>query len=54
MTGEVLLIYCDNHTGHDNEICHLCIPEDVKMSVYLKLYSGVSIDMILYNIHKYS
>ena len=46
-TGEVFVNYCDYHTGHDNEMCHLRVPEEVRMSASVKLHSGVSIGRIL-------
>ena len=47
VTGKVVVSYCNYHSGHDLDICHLKISTETKMCIVAKLQSGVSVDRIL-------
>lgn len=50
-TGSVIVYYCSLCIGHEKEIAHLCIPENVKLSIATKLQQDVDIGIILGDIH---
>lgn len=47
MTEEVAVEYCPIHNSHDLNLCHLPVPEDIKLFIAAKLKDGVSLDRIL-------
>ena len=47
VNGKVIVSYCNSHSEHDLDICHLKISTKTKMCIAAKLQSGVSVDRIL-------
>ncbi len=46
-TGNVIVYHCSSHHGHLKEIAHLRIPEQVKLTIAMKLQQGVAIERVL-------
>ena len=46
-TDEVAVEYCSIHNSHDTNLCHLPVPQDIKLLIAAKLQDGVSLDRIL-------
>lgn len=48
--GCVHVIYCTDHIGHELELCHLRLSDDIKNLIAAKLREGVSTHKILHEI----
>ena len=46
-TDKTIAEYCEVHNSHDIKLCHLPVPNDIKLSIATKLENGVSEDRIL-------
>ena len=46
-TDEVTVEYCSSHNSHDLNLCHLPVPQDIRLMIAAKLQDGVALDQIL-------